>query len=115
MAVKEYGGIFLGLNNGKFVVRGWGLTNYLTLEPPPMDEWVHIAVTRKDGIIYVFYNGVLQGSTESSIVFADGDLYLGYEGTAYYSKSTYIDELRILNGYCAWTENFEVPSKPYKY
>ena len=74
MAVKEYGGIFLGLNNGKFVVRGWGLTNYLTLEPPPMDEWVHIAVTRKDGIIYVFYNGVLQGSTESSIVFADGDL-----------------------------------------
>lgn len=115
VVVGNYGGIWIGLNSGKFVVRGWGVTNYLTLEPPPMDEWVHIAVTRKDGIIYVFYNGVLQGSTKSSIVFADGDLYLGYEGTAYYSKSTYIDELRILNGYCAWTENFEVPSKPYKY
>ncbi|CDB31917.1 large adhesin [Clostridium sp. CAG:575] len=115
LAVKENGGILLCLNNGKFVVRGWGLTNYLTLEPPPMDEWVHIAVTRKDGIIYVFYNGVLQESAESSIVFADGDLYLGYEGTGYYSKDTYMDELRILNGYCAWTNNFQVPSSPYNY
>lgn len=115
LAVAEYNGIMIVLNDGKFVVRGWKGINYLTTDPPPINEWVHIAVTRKDGIIHVFYNGKLQKTVENSMVFNNGSLYLGYEGTAFFSKSTYIDELRILNGYCAWTENFEVPSKPYEY
>lgn len=115
LAVAQNNGIMLALNDGKFVVRGWRDINYLTIDPPPINEWVHIAVTRKDGIIYVFYNGKLQKTVENSMVFNNGSLYLGYEGTAFFSKSTYIDELRILNGHCAWTENFEVPSKPYEY
>ena len=115
LAVTSNGGIMLGLNNGKFVVRGYNDKAYLTIDPPPTGEWVHIAVTRKDGIIYVFYNGKLQKTTQNLTVFTNGNLYLAYEGTEVYLKDTYMDELRILNGYCAWTENFEVPSKPYEY
>ena len=115
IVVGNSGGIWIGLNGGKFVVRGYAANTYMSINPPAVKEWVHIAITRRDGTIYVFYNGVLQGSTESSVAFADGDLYLGYEGTTYYSKDTYMDELRILNGYCAWTKNFQIPSSPYNY
>ena len=115
LSVATKNGIMLVLNNGKFAVRGWDVINYIELDPPPMDEWVHIAVTRKDGVLYVFYNGILQDSVENNTTFNNGSLFLGCDGTKWYEKETYIDELRILNGYCAWTENFEVPKAQYEY
>ena len=81
-----------------------------------MDEWIHIAVTRKNGTLYVFYNGILQGQTENTIEFSKGNLCVGAEiGMEYFVMDTYMDELRILNGYCEWTENFTVPNKSYQY
>lgn len=115
MTIPNNNGIYLGLNNGKYIVRGWNIQTYLTLNPPPMNEWVHIAVTRKDGILYVFYNGILQGQTENLTQFSKGNFCIGYEGTGFFATHMYIDELRILNGYCQWTENFTVPYNSYEY
>ncbi len=108
-------GLCLGFNNGKFIVRGWdGGDNHLEIDPPPMNEWVHIAVTRKDSTLYVFYNGILQKQIQDTTHFTKGNLNIGWDGVFSLPVDTYFDELRVLNGYCAWTENFEVPTRAYK-
>ena len=84
-------GIWIGLHYGQFVVRGYGKENYLVLNPPTMDEWVHVAVTRKSGIIYVFYNGVIQGTVNNSVDFQSGDLIIGSDGGVEYTINSYIE------------------------
>ncbi len=106
-------GIWIGLHSGQFVVRGYGKENYLVLNPPTMDEWVHVAVTRKSGIIYVFYNGVIQGTVNNSVDFQSGDLFIGSDGGVEYTINSYIDELRILNGECKYISNFETSTEEY--
>ena len=108
------GGIMTGINNGKFCVRIYGVKNLIEVEKPKNNEWTHIAVCRKNNIIYVYFNGKLQGSVESDYTFLAGILSIGcdyYNG--YYAKNTYIDELRILNGVAQWDNDFTPYIKAY--
>lgn len=116
LAVQKTGGVWIGFNSGQFIVRSYEQATRMKIAPPPAEEWVHIAVCRKDGILYVFYNGELQEQIENTSSFVKGNLYIGSTGrNENYVLNTYIDELRILNGYCAWTKDFEVPTNPYEY
>lgn len=112
---RETNGIWIGLYSGKFVVRGGYVRNYLEIEPPQTEEWTHIAICRENGILYVFYNGILQGKIENNVNFAKGKLIIGFDGAGAYLYDSYIDELRILKGYGCWTNNFNVPEKEYQY
>ena len=58
---------------------------------------------------------LLNEGIELGVVINQANMYVGGDGTGTYTKNSYIDELRILNGYCQWTENFEVPTSPYNY
>ena len=90
--------------------------NVLTL-----NEWQHIAVTRHTGTIYIFVNGTLVksqvvGASYTINPIGNNDFLIGKNGdSSQYNDHTtgYIDELRILNGTCAWTENFMPPTQPY--
>lgn len=117
LIVKNSGGMWIGLHTGKFIIRKYGesITDYLKIEPPTIGEWVHVAICRKNGVIYVFYNGILQGEVKNSETFISGKLYIGTDESEHYIKNSYVDELRILNGYCAWEKNFSVPQNEYKY
>jgi len=83
-----------------------------------LNNWHHIAVTRKDKIFYLFFDGVLQDSPLTS----DNDILATslYIGSNHISSSPsyfqgYIDELRIVKGQAYWTteNNFVLPSAPY--
>lgn len=83
------------------------------------DIWYHIAVTRKDLGMRIFVNGVLDSSVISSTknygipVFGNPP-FIGYNDLTLLGFHGFIDEVRVLNGYAAWTSNFGVPSSPYQ-
>lgn len=74
--------------------------------------WSHIAVVRKDGVIYLFVNGKLIGSKANTISYATStETVIGKEGgTMPYVG--YLDEFRV-SKVARWTENFTPPTKPY--
>lgn len=91
-------------------------------EDSPQDtSWYHIAVTADptDRKIRTYLDGVLKST---SAAFAE-DAYVGWWGDAsklyiarYESDGSlhdmwiYFDEIEILNGFCKWTEAFDVPT-----
>jgi hypothetical protein len=89
---------------------------------PEFNEWTHIAITRKNNIMKMFYNG-----TAVTISDTDGQDYK--EVTSNYDGYTneiggyqtyggwwdgYIDELRIIKGYAAYTSNFTPANQPFQ-
>ena len=81
----------------------------------PLDEWTHLALVRKDSIVYFFIGGVLQETINPSIFdFVTSDtLILGTglnEDDGFFRGS--IGNLRILKGVGLYTVNFAVPALP---
>ena len=114
LTVKNDGGIWIGFLNGKFIIKKYNAPdNLMSVESPAIGEWTHIAICRKDGIIYLFYNGILQNSIADADTLVGGTLYIGTDGYNNYAKNTYIDELRILDGVAKWNTNFEVKNNEY--
>ena len=101
------------MSGGSFYVAG-----VLVKNPIPElkfdDDWHHIAVTRKDKVYYLFIDGKLI-HTEDRYKMDQPNFYClgGINASTYYCKG-YFDELRVLRGYCAWTEDFTPPTEPYK-
>ena len=85
--------------------------------------WHHVALTRKDGIFYVWLNGVLEFSNStvlgtlykqpSNII--GGALYSGYSGGSGDFFYGYISEFRITKGVAKYTANFSsnLPTTPF--
>ena len=80
-----------------------------------INQWSHLALTRKDSKIYFHINGVLQmdinPATFNFVV--DGTLRIGYgtnEIDGYFRGS--VSNLRILKGKGLYTLNFAIPTKP---
>ena len=77
-----------------------------------LNEWNHIAVTRNNGTVRVFVNGVsgtpvsITKSFTSRSTIIGGFLYTGFEGYFY----GYIDELRITKGIARYTSSFATQS-----
>ena len=82
-----------------------------------LNTWQHIAVTRSGAMLYLFVNGVRVLSYELgasyTIATPNVPLRLGEDAKNRDAYTGYIDELRILNGTCAWTEDFTPPTQPY--
>lgn len=65
------------------------------------DRWYHIAVVRKDNIIYTYLDGTLRSTNnEQNQNAINGTYYIGE------NLNGYIDELRITNGIARYTANF---------
>lgn len=88
--------------------------NVLTL-----NAWQHIAVTRSGSNFYIFVNGTLVKTQQSSLTInavGNNNFLIGKNGDTSTSNdhtTGYIDEIRIMNGICAWTSDFTPPTAPY--
>jgi hypothetical protein len=78
--------------------------------------WHHIALTFSVTTCYLFLDGALQFTHDC----VGNNFFVGGNaprlGDTYAGNGTlhgYMSELRILNGYCAWTANFTPASAPY--
>jgi hypothetical protein len=97
---------------------GIGDTLYSVGNQPVNDtNWHHIAATRASGVFYLFIDGILAGSNNSTLVAVNNsttELSIGRQGSSaslYFQG--YIDEFRIAKGIAQWTTNFTPPGSPY--
>ena len=82
----------------------------------PLNQWVHIALTRNSTYGYMYQNGaqVATWSSDSvNIVKPSSDLYVGkyYAGGSYDFKG-YISNLRVIKGTALYTSAFTPPTAP---
>ena len=93
-----------------------------SLSVPPVNTWTHVAMCRRGDTLYLFMNGVLQGtatipagtignSTDSRLLYGriDG------EPNAPYSFAGQMDEFIIVDGVGMFVENFTPPAIAYSY
>ena len=85
-----------------------------------LNEWQHIAITRANDTLYFFINGVLTNAVAftPTIKTPTNNVWIGrnYDigGNPNDRYSGYLDEIRIINGECMWTESFTPPTEPYQ-
>ena len=82
--------------------------------------WYHIAVARSGNSTKLFVNGVQEGSTYSGTESFDVDsanncprIGSNVTGSANFLNG-WIDELRVIKGFAAWTGDFTPPVAPYR-
>ncbi len=82
------------------------------------DTWNHVAFTRQGDTVRLFLNGTLEleGVTAATIYNNAHTLYIGVlnvsSSLANYFNG-FMDEIRVINGYAAYTSNFSVPTRPH--
>jgi hypothetical protein len=88
------------------------LINDATL--PPINTWTHLAVTRRNGTIQIWLNGVQSGSSYSSTAnanFSVSATSLGGNGSNYFNG--YIDDARITKNVGRFSSTFAVPTAAF--
>jgi hypothetical protein len=81
----------------------------------PLNQWVHVAVSRASGSALLFVDGTLVSTTNTAFVWNSG-AYTAYIGRwmdgVSFEFNGYIDDLRITKA-ARYTANFTPPSAPY--
>jgi hypothetical protein len=110
LGIHSSNALFLYFNSGYQFI---GAANSM-----PLNTWHHIAVTRESGILKLWLNGSLIGSSAvltgviGSTVTAwtiGGSVFDGAD----WGWIGYVDEFRMTNGVARYRENFAVPSKAF--
>jgi hypothetical protein len=87
-----------------------GTTTTIGTLTTPLNAWQHIAVVRYSGVVKVYYNGTaLATAVSSSANIAAAPLYIGNSSPAVSDNdycAGYIDEVRVMIGYAAYTATF---------
>ncbi|WP_347464255.1 LamG-like jellyroll fold domain-containing protein [Acinetobacter thermotolerans] len=97
--------------SGRVFVKGNNLIVGISLP----SGFFHYALTRKDGVVRAFVDGVMQGTANygDTLGITAGDIYL-CSGNGYYHLWTgQIDELRITKGVARYTADFTPPDAPF--
>ena len=81
-------------------------TSLVGSSSPLLNQWSHIAVSRTNGIINLYLNGINVGSVSNSVNYSVGNCNIGYSGYSSQYFSGYIDNLRINNTTGIYTTNF---------
>lgn len=89
--------------------------NFFGSAVPYKNTWVHFAIVRRSGNMYVYKNGVQLGSSQSNttnIINNSTTLYIGVEngGTSGTQFTGYLTNMRIVKGLAVYTGNFTVPT-----
>ena len=80
-----------------------------------LNEWHHIAFTRKDGVMSAFVDGNKVASLQFGSSFPEMTrLSFGTNSTDSSKWRGYIDEFRLKLGIAVWTEDFTPPTQPYE-
>jgi len=107
-------GIFWQADN-QFIVRINGLGGVeIFATPHALSEWVHVAVTRQNTTVRLFFNGTLAGSVTKEGNITRAIAALGYQTlSGAYDMQGYLDEVRITDGVARYTANFTRPPAPF--
>jgi hypothetical protein len=90
---------------------GDGVNNIISVSPPSLNAWTHVAVSYDGTTSRLFFNGVSQGTSTTALQSQTlSTWYVGqrYDGTRPFNG--YIDDLRITKGYARYTANFTPPT-----
>lgn len=81
----------------------------------PNTTWTHVALVRKDGSFYLYFDGISVGSSSAytSYEIILNPIYIGTNNTSGESFYGYIDEMRISVGVARWDGEFTPPSSKY--
>ena len=104
-------GFYLTRDTNKIAIYtgSWNYGNTINL-----NQWYHVAVSRRTSSLKVFINGSINISINNSTNFTSGGCYIGGLYNSSINGTTgYIDELQIINGYGKYTTNFSNPSQPF--
>ena len=93
---------------------GAGETKITRNQNSPLNNWVHVAVTRSSGTGYMFLNGSQAGATFSFGAISDivSSLFIGAWPTGGDLINGYISSLRLIKGTALYTSNFTPPTAP---
>ena len=95
---------------GTGVTQIWGiLTSAATL---PLNTWTHIALSSTGTTVRLFVNGILAGSSATSLISTLPDtFYIGFHrsGSALRYFNGHIDDFRLTQGVATYTTNFTPP------
>ena len=89
---------------------GWDIANLQSMGTATLNQWVHLAVSRRGNTFYAFKNGQQTATWSSSAALAEGNAAPkigGRHGTLF--MTGYMDEFRITKGQALWTANFTPP------
>ena len=78
-------------------------------------SWRHFALTRGGGTLRLYIDGVLAGSSTTTLAMNFSELTIGFArySPSHTSFNGYIDELRITKGVARYTANFTPPTAPF--
>lgn len=108
------GGMNIMLYGGQLTIGREGIANDVTAPSTiPQNAWVHLEVSRKAGVVYLFVNGTLAISQAYTQNFPSGPTSIGGKSNGSSCFDGYIDELRYINGQAIHTANFTPPTSPY--
>lgn len=89
-------------------------SDFFSTQPMPLDQWVHLAVTRSSGTLRIFINGIISGSFSDPINYssASNNRFFSANGFAS-SQDTFYDDFRFTVGVARYTSNFAPPTLPF--
>tara|TARA_Y100000114_G_scaffold108908_1_gene102299 strand:+ start:119 stop:5299 length:5181 start_codon:yes stop_codon:yes gene_type:complete len=94
---------------GRFFINSGNIIS--TTAATSSNQWYHVAVTRRSGIVRLFIDGVQQGSlTFTSAMPTNNDLIIGASNASGQNFAGYLDDIRIMDGYAKYTTEFSPPS-----
>jgi hypothetical protein len=101
--IGVYDATSLWVNDGVSAIHGF--TNCIT-----QNAWNYITVTRQSPNVYVFVNGVLQGTFTSDNFYSPDQVQIGgYDSDNTYNWKGYVDEIRI-SDICRYTNSYTPPT-----
>jgi len=100
-------------------ISGWNC-QIATETYPDSEQWVHIAVVRYNNVITIYKDGVdvtsARYGTQTVSISSAQNFEIGHYTSLPEGNKTphcYIDELRIVKGYAAYTSNFTPANQPF--
>lgn len=81
-----------------------------------ISTWHHVAMTRSGTTVRVFVDGTVRrtATVSGTVNSVNGGLRIGSAIDAgFQDAGVYIDEVRIMKGFAAWTADFTPPAAPY--
>ena len=104
---ENIGEYYLVIGNNVYTITG---TNY------GINQWHHLAVCRKNGVVTAYLNGVATyTNTITTDITAQSGVYIGSfqpDASFIYEYQGYLQDLRVYKGVAKYTGGFDVP-RPY--
>lgn len=76
-------------------------------------RWYHVALVRISSVLYLYVDGILQGSVPTTFNNTANSISFGIYYSSGYPWDGYIDEFRYTEGLGRYTSNFTPPSGPF--